>query len=75
MVDRIDTVRDILLKYETRSSVCTALSVFPDHGQFLQKPNCPFTNNDPPLMCPFINNDPPSFLKQKFLFKKKKCKH
>ena len=37
----------------------TVLSVFPDHGQFLQKPNCPFTNNDPPLMCPFLKKRPP----------------
>ena len=53
--------------------VNTAETVFPDHGHCLQKPNCPFINNDPPLMCPFINNDPPSFLVQIF-FQKKKVK-
>jgi hypothetical protein len=57
---------------EWRGKDGTADTVFPGHGHCLQKPNCPFTNNDPPLMCPFINNDPPSFLVQKFFFSKKK---
>ena len=66
------TSRKIYVNHMSLEWSNTALSVFPDHGQFLQKPNCPFTNNDPPLMCPFINNDPPSFLVQNFFFQKKK---
>ena len=49
----------------------TTDTVFPDHGRCLQKPNCPFINNDPPLMCPFLNNDHPSFLVQIFFSEKK----
>ena len=54
-----------------RKQNTTADTVFPDHGRCLQKPNCPFINNDPPLMCPFLNNDHPSFLVQNFFSEKK----
>jgi hypothetical protein len=47
----------------------TTDTVFPDHGRCLQKPNCPFINNDPPLMCPFLI---PLFPGTKFIFSEKK---